>query len=92
VHHPHSLLGKVAYVELEDVHTEPGIFIDSELGLTTTLLVGRCRVCGYVYMPVALAPSDCTPHQRSQRTNHHNASTEEITMCDAPDRTFVRRN
>jgi hypothetical protein len=59
--HPHPMLGKTVYVELEDIHTERGIFIDSELGVATTLLVGRCRVCGYVYMPVALAPSDCTP-------------------------------
>lgn len=56
MHHLHHILSKVAYVELEDVHTEPGVFIDSEHGLATTLLVGRCRLCGLVYMPIIPIP------------------------------------
>jgi hypothetical protein len=64
VYHPHPVLGKVVYVELDDVHTEPGVFLDSELSLATALLVGRCRICGPIYMPVTkISPRADIPSQ-----------------------------
>jgi hypothetical protein len=69
VYHLHHILGTVAYVELEDVHTEPGVFVDSEHDLATALLVGRCRLCGMVYMPIVpvLSHGDLT-YQTSHTT------------------------
>jgi hypothetical protein len=65
--HPHPMLGKVVLVELTDVYTAPGVFVDSESGLATALLVGRCKICGLVYMPLPkLPPRDDIPSQRSK--------------------------
>jgi hypothetical protein len=51
--HVHPILGQRVYVLLQDIHAAPGVFVDSERGLATTLLVGRCVVCGLVYIPIA---------------------------------------
>jgi hypothetical protein len=61
--HPHPMLGRTVFIELEDVQVEHGVFIDSEHGLATALLVGRCRICGVVYMPLIpiLPHDDITP-------------------------------
>jgi hypothetical protein len=61
--HPHLLLGRTIWAALQDVHIEPGLFVDSELGLATTLLVGQCGLCGIVYMPIVpIPPHDGTHH------------------------------
>ena len=59
--HTHNLLGKSMYVDLQDVHTEPGVFVDSERGQATMLLFGSCRLCGIVYMPLVACQDDSTP-------------------------------
>jgi hypothetical protein len=56
VFHPHQILDRTVFVELEDIHTEPGCFVDTEHNLAIALLVGRCQLCGIVYMPLAVMP------------------------------------
>jgi hypothetical protein len=56
VFHPHQIFARTVFIELENVHTEPGVFVDSEHGLATALLIGRCRLCGVVYMPLVPIP------------------------------------